>query len=98
MKKRTKALRALYADNPWLKDMISSLEAKEHDLESEITNLEDSADYVEELEEKVLCKDRELRTARDNYASLQSRYTVLMDACRKLMQERKDKDDQADSK
>lgn len=94
MKKRTKALRALYADNPWLKDMISSLEAKEHDLESEITNLEDSADYVEELEEKILCKDRELKIVRADFALLRSRYKVLMDACVELMK----KNEQANSK
>ncbi len=94
MKKRTKALRALYAGNPWLKDMISSLEAKKHDLESEITNLEDSADYVEELEEKILCKDQELKVARADFALLRSRSKVLMDACAELIK----KNDQANSK
>ena len=90
-KKQTKALKLLYVDNPWLKEIVASLEAQVASFESECVKLEDKVedalDEVDTLETQATLKNRELHIAHLNFASLNSRYEALVDACAKLMQQ-----------
>lgn len=90
-------LKALYADNPWLKEVVKSLESKVDDLQSRVTRLlsevEDLEEAVEDAEETVVSKNGELVVANDFYAILYRRHENLRETCRQLMREKIDNAD-----
>lgn len=88
MNKR-KALADLYAVNPWLQDMVSFLEAQISTLADKNTTsrmeFDDLIEENEELEDKVISQDQELRIMQSKFASLTSRYHTLTIALAKLV-------------
>lgn len=88
MNKR-KALADLYSTNPWLQDLVSSLEAQIATLADKNTamliDFDDLLEDNEELEQKVANQSQELRAAHSDHASLYSRYQTLITASKELV-------------
>ena len=85
-----KALADLYLAYPWLKDITSSLEAQISKLTAQRAVLdqdfEDLNEENDEMADTILKQSHDLRLAHADFASLASRYEVLIDAMVKLTQ------------
>ena len=97
MNKR-KILAEVYKDNPWIQDMVSSLEAQISTLASQRVILdqdyEDSLEENDEMADTILRQSKDLREAHASYASLNSRYQVLLNVVAKITQERKNEQEE----
>ncbi len=72
------------------KKILAQQDTRISDFEFEIETL---IRTIEDIQEEVDIKNRELHMANIAYEELDSRYEVLMDACRKLMQEKESNED-----
>ena len=90
MNKR-KELAALYSANPWLQDMVSSLEAQIATLSDKYTvihmNYDETLEENEELEDLAAIQGRALTKAHEDLASLRSSHSHLVAACKELLRQ-----------
>ena len=97
MNKR-KALADLYSTNPWLQDIVSSLEAQISTLANENTTInQDFEDLIEEnekLEDRFALHSQELQTAHSDFASLYSRHQNLIKASQELIRRNEELNDE----
>ncbi len=85
-----KALADLLAAYPWVKDLVSSLEAQISKLTAQTNVLredfEDVSEENDEMADTILKQNVNARIAYADYLSLNARYEMLVDAMVKLTQ------------